>query len=212
MPENNLLTMQFIKKNILSSILMGALFVLCPLVIGQTDTKQKTKNQDNDAVANDTIKREYKHSPQLATLSSAIIPGLGQAYNRKYWKVPLIWGAGLALYTYYDFNNSLYHRFKLADEQYDSKNPSAVTDPDLQEMTSESISQNKDFYRRHRDRAVIFMGLLYVANIVDAMVDAHLLSYDISQDLSLHWQPTIIPPNPNNYSTAIVGVNVQLKF
>lgn len=208
--------MQFIKVIILSSILMGALFVLCNEAIGQDEPKQKTNKQENDVIKIDgnitieTTRREHKHSPKIATLSSALLPGLGQAYNQKYWKVPLIWGGGIALYTYFDFNNSYYHRFKLANEQI--KNGIPVTDPDLEKLSSDAISQNKDYYRQQRDRAVIFMGLLYVANIVDAMVDAHLLSYDISEDLSLHWQPTIISPHNNNYSASTVGINVWLRF
>lgn len=201
----------------LSGILLGAWFFLCPNIFAQEQPTKAEKNEEiivlEEDIAIDTAKRERKHSPQVATISSAIVPGLGQVYNQKYWKVPLIWGGGLALYAYYDWNNGYYHRFKLANEQISEDIP--VTDPDLSEMEPETIINYKDYYRRHRDRAVIFMGVLYVANIVDALVDAHMLDYDISKDLSLHWEPTVMPTIPTHYNAPdnyALGAKVQLRF
>ena len=188
---------------------MGALFVFCPVVLGQAEMQDSDMIAIDNNIADDTIKQEYKHSPQIATLASAIIPGLGQAYNRKYWKIPIVWGTGIALYAYYDVSNSYYHRYKLAYEQYEK---GLVTDPELEGVTKDRLEWGKEKYFRRKNYALLYMGLLYVANIVDAMVDAHLFNYDISQNLSLQWQPTITPPNPNNYSSAILGINVQLKF
>ncbi|HBH49905.1 MAG TPA: hypothetical protein DDX98_14765 [Bacteroidales bacterium] len=211
----------FSKKYFISSILVGAWFVLGATVYGQADTLQVFAIDEDgepetiiidDDIAIDTARRTRNHSPRLATISSAIVPGLGQVYNQKYWKVPLIWGGGLALYTYYNYNNNYYHRFKLANEQYSDGGQDAITDPEIRDLEQSTITQYKDYYRRHRDRAIIFMGLLYVANIIDAMVDAHMLDYDISQDLSLHWHPTITPPVPNTYAAGSYGVYIQLRF
>ena len=204
-----------VNKNTLTSILLGAWLFLCPLVSGQTNrtsVSQDTLIALDENIAIDTAKRQRKHSPQIATLSSALVPGLGQIYNQKYWKVPIIWGGGLALYTYYDYNNAYYHRFKLANEQIKEGDP--VTDPELEDLPQNSINNYKDYYRRNRDRAMIFMGLLYVANIVDAMVDAHLLDYDISKDLSLHWEPSLIQSSPQAFSSEsyALGARVQLRF
>jgi hypothetical protein len=205
------------KKTFFSSILMGAWLVLGLTVQAQTDTmpREPLRYEESviiDDIEVDTAKRDRKHNPKIATISSAIIPGAGQVYNQKYWKVPIIWGGGLALYSYWDYNNTYYHRFKLANEQYDPNDPGAITDPELGDLDKSVLNQYKNYYRRHRDRAVIFMGLLYVANIIDAMVDAHMLDYDISKDLSLHWHPTVSPPAPYTYSQANMGVYVQLRF
>lgn len=213
--------MQKIKRNskiIFSSILlMGAWFFLCPNIDAQEPDSSNTVVDEliviDENIEIDTAKRERKHYPQVATISSAIVPGLGQVYNRKYYKVPIIWGGGLALYAYYDWNNTYYHRFKLAGEQLSNGAP--VTDPELSELETETITSYKNYYRRHRDRAVIFMGLLYVANIVDALVDAHMLDYDISKDLSLHWEPALLPTAPSYYSPTdnyALGAKIQLKF
>lgn len=210
--------MQFHKKNILSSIFMSVLLILCSIIKGHPPIKQNAKINDNSyitlngATATDTNIRVNKHSAKIAAISSAIIPGLGQVYNRKYWKIPIIWGAGIALYTYYDFNNSYYHRFKIAEEQLGPEGEGTIIDPDLQKMPLSQIKRNKDSFHSNKTSALLYAGLLYAANIIDAMVDAHLLDYDIKEDLTLHWEPTIIPVNYSNYTASSIGVKFQLKF
>ena len=202
------------KQNIITSILLGAFFFIPRTVSAQQERTAGGSNDSiiiiDDNIAIDTAKRVRQHNPRIATLSSAVFPGLGQAYNTKYWKVPIIWGGGLGLYYYFDFTNTRYHRYKLAYEQ--TQEGLTITDPDLVEFDERTLSLRKDEWRRNRDYAIIFMGLLYVANIVDAMVDAYMLDYDISKNLTLHWEPTVIPPAPNNFSASAVGVNVQLRF
>ncbi|QQS52052.1 MAG: hypothetical protein IPM71_04790 [Bacteroidota bacterium] len=204
-----------LKTYFILSILMGAFFVFCSEAKAQSDTLQKNETlltQETTTAEDDTAKKPRKHSPKIATFSSMLVPGLGQAYNQKYWKIPIIWGGGLALYSYYDYNNAYYHRFKLADEQVAEGLP--VTDPDIQKLEDnpDAIEQYKNSFRRHRDRALIFAGLLYTANVVDALVDAHLLSYDISKDLSMQWQPAYIPLDPETYTQGVWGVNFQIRF
>ncbi len=204
-----------LKTYFIVSILAGAFFVFCTEAKAQSDISTKKENTPTQKTApaqDDTVKKPRKHSPKVATISSMLIPGLGQAYNQKYWKIPIIWGGGLALYSYYDYNNSYYHRFKLADEQVSEGLP--ITDPDIVKLQDnpDAIEQYKNSFRRHRDRALIFAGLLYTANVVDALVDAHLLSYDISKDLSMQWQPAYIPLHPATYSQGAWGVNLQFRF
>ncbi len=195
---------------------MGAFFVFCPFLYSQ-ENKPANKNAQqtdviviDDNIAIDTAKREHKHSPKIATFSSAIVPGLGQIYNQKYWKVPIIWGAGLGMYFYCDYSNTLYHRCKLA---YEQKNEDlTVTDPDLSGQSLSALKTRRNNWRRNRDRAIMLTGLIYVANILDAMVDAHMLDYDISQDLTLHWEPSLMPIENNSYTSSAIGVNIQIRF
>ncbi len=206
----------FTKRKNIISILTGAFFVFCPFLYSQETVPANKNNGQNevvvidDNIAIDTAQREHKHSPKIATISSAIVPGLGQIYNQKYWKVPIIWGAGLGMYFYVDYSNTLYHRCKLAYEQLNRDE--TVSDPDLSDWSLSKLQTRKNTYRKNRDRAIIFTGLIYVANILDAMVDAHMLDYDISQDLTLHWEPSLMPIDNYSFANSAVGVNIQIRF
>lgn len=172
-----------------------------------TSTLENVKLTQADDTSSTRVDRE--HSPRIAVISSAILPGLGQVYNKKYWKVPIIYGAGAMFYYLYDYNNVYYVRLKTAYDQI--SNDLEVTDPDLSGSTETQLEYYRNYYRKNRDYQIIFMGLLYFANIVDAMVDAHMYNYDISKDLSMQLMPTIIPPSPGNY-TASCGLKLKLSF
>ena len=160
----------------------------------------------------DTTSKLNHNSPQIAALASAIMPGLGQAYNKKFWKIPIIWGSGMALYAYFDYNNTYFNRYKNASNQMIAGE--LVLDPEIRRLNKDDINYRKDVYRRNREKAIIYMGILYVANIVDAMVDAHLLDYDISNELTLHWEPSVIQSSPQPFSAQshALGAKVQLRF
>jgi hypothetical protein len=197
------------------SILMGALFVFRTTSFGQTN-KQSIKNSSDTVIMAGSepnssnsqsdslpLKVYTVHHTKVATIASALIPGLGQAYNRKFWKIPLIYGGGTILYYLYDKNNYQYQRFKSV---FNSKNK--ILDPDMQNA---DIFLNMENFRRNRDRAVIGMGLLYVANVVDAMVDSYMTEYDISKDLSMKISPVILQPSPALCS-ALPGIKMSLRF
>jgi len=127
------------------------------------------------------------HSPHKATMYSALIPGLGQVYNKKYWKLPIIYGAtGMLIYAF-DFNNDEYNAFKTAYAQMDAGQITSFrgyTDKEI-------ILRIKDNYERNRSLNVISLAAVYLLNIVDATVDAHLFNYEINDDLSLNIQPAM---------------------
>jgi len=129
------------------------------------------------------------HSPHKATIYSALVPGLGQIYNKKYWKLPIIYGAtGILIYAF-DFNNDEYNAFKTAYAQMD-----AGEKTEFRGFTDKTIVLRiKDNYRRNRDLNVISLAAVYLLNIVDATVDAHLFDYQINDDLSLNIQPEVKP-------------------
>jgi len=143
-----------------------------------------------------------KKNPGRAALYSFILPGLGQAYNEKYWKIPIVYGLFVGMYYLYDNNNFKYNLFKKAYKNYDTEN-GVVTTPGISpNITEEQLKKNRDRYKRDRDYNVILGIVLYLFNILDANVDAHLMDFDVSDDLSLR-----ITPEINNYSDLQLNLN-----
>ncbi len=139
----------------------------------------------------DTININTDSNPKRAVLYSAILPGLGQAYNRKYWKIPIVYGTiGTTLFLA-DYNNKNYNRFLnayIAETDNDT-----TTINQLSAIGLEQIKFYKKKYKRDRDLFLIVTGVLYIFNLVDASVDAHFADYDVGDDLSLHIEPSIMP-------------------
>lgn len=144
------------------------------------------------------------HSIRKATLLSTFIPGAGQIYNKKYWKAPVVYtGLGICLYFIHE-NTTQY--------QFYRKNQIAALDDDPNTLnetiyTSAQLSQLSDDYRRLLDLSYISLAGVYVLNIIDAHVDAHLFYFDVSDELSLHVHPSLIPS-----SGVSTGVRLSLNF
>lgn len=148
-----------------------------------------------------------KHSPKLATILSATLPGAGQFYNKMYWKIPIIYVAGGAMVYSAIYNSAGYHRYKDAyNHLYESPD-----DPmkDFEGYNLEQLKSIKDQYRRYRDLSIIGITLLYVLNIVDATVDGYLFDYDVSDDLSLRVEPSIMN---TYYQSSSFKANQQYGF
>ncbi|MGX7668200.1 DUF5683 domain-containing protein [Flavobacterium pedocola] len=137
-------------------------------------------------VAKDSVKakRTDPLSPSKAAFYSAVVPGLGQVYNKKYWKVPIVYiGLGTGIYFYAD-NNKKYHRFR--DEYKRRLNGTAdANDPYFGGLSNESLIQGQKFYQKNRDLSVLITTAIYILNIVDANVDAHLMQFNVNENLSL---------------------------
>lgn len=150
---------------------------------------------------------EKVHSPRKATIYSAILPGLGQIYNRKYWKVPLIY-AGFGTIGYFiNWNNDNYQLFRVGYEHLTDGNPETQdylkieavrrNNYNLDNQTEynnlkTALSKQQDYYRRNRDLLIISFVGFYGLNIIDASVDAHLFDFDISDDLTMKWEPSML--------------------
>tara|TARA_B110000438_G_scaffold21067_1_gene19195 strand:+ start:148 stop:621 length:474 start_codon:yes stop_codon:yes gene_type:complete len=126
--------------------------------------------------------------PKRAGLYSAILPGAGQVYTKKYWKVPIIY-AGLITSAYYiNESHERYNAYKNAAlSSADNNNSEEMVDGLMYSYTD--LKEIKDHYRRNREVSALLFTLTYLLNIVDASVSAHLFDYDVSDDLSLHIQP-----------------------
>ncbi len=154
------------------------------------------------------------HSPGAAALMSTLVPGSGQLYNRKYWKVPIIYGGFATLLYFSHTNNELYIKYKnMYEQKIASQSNPEVVDP-LPSAAPDAILRERENWRRYRDLNYIGIGLLYVMNILDANVDAHLIDYDISDDLSMKVSPTITPGDMFSSVTApaYYGVSFSIKF
>ncbi|GAC1423314.1 MAG: DUF5683 domain-containing protein [Flavisolibacter sp.] len=137
------------------------------------------------------------HSPRKAAISSAILPGLGQIYNKKYWKLPLVYGGlGTAAYVFF-FNLSTYKELRFAYKaktEVIPKIPYAISDSvDYKKIKSfllplslNDLRTNRNAFRKNIDYSVLVFILLWGLNVADAAVDAHLKTFDVSPDLTLH--------------------------
>ena len=139
-----------------------------------------------------------KHSPRTAAIRSAILPGLGQIYNKKYWKLPIIYGTiGTTVGVFiYNLNNYRDTRFAYNAKYKASLQPPLrdSTDyfkikPELLPLSLESLRYYRNQFRRDVDYWALFILLAWSLNVVDATVDAHLKSFDVSPDLSLQIKP-----------------------
>ena len=136
--------------------------------------------------ANSSAQEYSEKLPKRAALYSTILPGAGQVYTKKYWKVPIIY-AGLITSAYYiNESNDFYQLYK---STYLNRINGITTDKFQGTYSDSDLKTLTDHYRRNREVSALLFTLTYVLNIVDASVNAHLFDYDVSDDLSLHIQP-----------------------
>lgn len=167
--------------------------------------------------------KTFSPSPRAAVLW-AIIPGGGQVYNRKYWKVPIIIGGMTALYYAISWNNNNLLEYAKAYSDIKSDDPMtndswiafvpAGADPNSYRTSGsfqETLRHGRDFYRRNRDLSIIVAVGVYALSIVDAYVDAELAHFDISPDLTLRATPSYIP-STTFPSSGGPAVQVALSF
>lgn len=146
----------------------------------------------NEDVTNpaDTLDWRQRHSPRKATIMSAIIPGAGQIYNRKYWKAPIVWaGLGVSLW-FVQRNTKEYKRYKRNYLAVIDNDPNTVDEFDGK-VSSPQLLDATDTYRRWRDLSYVAVGLCYLLNVVDATVDGYFVRFDVGDDLSMHIAPSL---------------------
>lgn len=167
---------------------------------------------------------DYKHSPHKASVYAAVFPGAGQIYNKKYWKVPILYaGIGGLVYgihfntTYYNKYRSAYRDFLIRDPgntSYEEFIPPGLTIEDVHGARSEwfqrALQNKRRYYKRYRDISYIGMAALYLASIIDASVDAHFYDFDISDDLSLRVEPAVLSPVSEKGSA--FGFQMRFQF
>ena len=191
----------------------------------------QTKEGKGEILPADSTKLQSR-SPVKASLYSAIFPGFGQIYNKKYWKLPLVYGGFGALGYSVGFNQTNFSKYKNAYIDFTDDIPETQSylkiiggnlnpvdfDPVLypdtydsqqEQWFKEQLEHNMDYYRRNRDLSYIGLVGLYLLNIIDATVDAHLFDYDIGNDLSMKIEPRLMYAGRNMNT---LGVQISIAF
>lgn len=163
----------------------------------------KVDTSGKNALALDTAVRK-KFNPRIATFRSALIPGWGQAYNKKYWKIPIIYGALGTTAGVFLYNLKTYKLLRLAVIYRSSGDTSLyhLVDPQFHGLSTESIRGYRSIFRQNIDYSVLVFLVFWAVNVVDATVDAHLKAFDVSSDIGLKIRPGF------NYSTNSTGLSL----
>lgn len=184
---------------------MFFVFVSISVNAQQNDSLRKAQRKDSIASKRAVNKAIYGDA-RKATIMSACLPGLGQIYNRKYWKAPVIYVA-LGGLGYWGVTNQVKYK-------YYSNNLRAVNDDDPNTVNqtlygSDQLITQKKYYQKFRDISIMIGALVYLVNIIDANVDAHLRTFDVTDDLSLQLNPY---SNLDYNNKLQAGLTLKLKF
>jgi hypothetical protein len=169
-----------------------------------SDTANKSATIKKDTVA--------KHNPRIATRRSALIPGWGQAYNREYWKIPIVYGILAIPTVLYFYNDSYYKKTKFAyearfKEAHKDSSDVPFIDAQLKNLSITSLQSYRNSFRRDRDYSILWFLLAWGLQVADATVFAHLKQFDVSSDLSMEVTPTFNPQT----RTPGLGLTLNLK-
>lgn len=176
------------------------LFLSCATTLVAQEELRIDNLKTTDSVKKTTIN---PLAPSKAAFYSAVLPGLGQVYNKKYWKVPIVYAAiGTGVYAY-TWNNKKYHEYRDA-----YKNRLAGRPDDFDYLDNDRLIKAQKFYQRNRDLSALVTVGLYILNIVDANVDAHLMQFNVNDNLSV--RPDIQQNDLN--SRQHPGVTLALRF
>ena len=171
---------------------------------------------------------KWRPNPKRALWLALVIPGAGQVYNRKYWKLPIFYGGFVGCIYAMTWNNQMYHDYAQAYMDIMDNDPTtqsynnflhlgATITSANEERYKNIFKQRKDRYRRWRDLSIFTTIAVYALSVIDAYVDASLSDFDISDDLSLHIAPTVISnksiATPNNpFRSSAIGIGCSLTF
>lgn len=175
-------------------------------------TQDLSFSRQNEArpISLDTLRTPFKPDPIRAVWMGAIIPGYGQIYNRKYWKLPIVYGGFLGCAYAISLNGARYSDYKTAYRDIIDSDPNTNYFMDIlpEGYTLQSIGgisqytrtlqTRQNTYRRYRDLSIIITAVFYALTLVDAYVDAQLYDFDISPDLSMYITPSILEYGENN--------------
>lgn len=183
-------------------------------LMAQSDSIQKATPQQP------IERKRWMPNPMKATWLALVIPGGGQIYNRKYWKLPIVYGGFVGCAYALAWNNQMYSDYSQAYLDIMDDDPSTDSFKDFlppnydisgNESRFQSIFQKKkDYYRRYRDLSIFCFIGVYILSVIDAYVDAELSNFDISKDLGLRVEPAVINNGQNRKSS--VGLQCSLRF
>lgn len=187
-----------------SSLLLIASFLILFSTNIQAQNEEVIPKKDELIVESNTTVRDTIDplTPSRAAFYSAILPGLGQAYNKKYWKIPLIYAAlGTGIYFYID-NSNEYNRYR---DIY-KRRLAGFTDDEFQGISDEAIIRAQKALSKNREISLLITVGIYALNIIDANVDAHLLQYNVDENLAIR------PHFKMNELNATTNLGLTLNF
>ena len=166
------------------------------------------------------IKTRFIPDPQKATWLAVVFPGAGQIYNRKYWKLPIVYGGFIGCLYAYNWNGQMYSDYRQAYLDIMDTDPNTNSYEDFfrpgydfnknRDYLKEVFKKRKDRYRRWRDLSVFAFAAVYALSVIDAYVDAQLSSFDISDDINLTVNPQLIPSSTRHDN--FYGFNCNISF
>ncbi len=198
------------KTSLLTVFFSLGLLLLCSL-----STKAQTGSDSLKTSGSPVIKSaedSIGHSVRKATLLSTFLPGAGQVYNRRYWKVPILYAGFAGMAYLINFNNTNYKKYNNALIARQDDNPNTNDLEYVGKYSDENLRTLSDYYHRNRDLSIAVTVLIYALNIIDAHVDAHLYTFDVSDDLSLRVQPTLLPKSYMGFNGYTPGLGASLRF
>lgn len=158
-----------------------------------------------------TYPTDNPHHPGKATMYSILVPGLGQAYNGEFWKIPIYWGGIVGALHFLDINQLQYKRFKRIHNE--------ATDPDSgysASISAQTALYYRNLYRRYRDYSLLAVAGFYLLQVIDANVFSYMQDFEVNDDISLQVRPTIITPETHyafsGGGSAAVGFSLGLNF
>lgn len=169
------------------------------------------KAQTSDTNSQQLEETPFFPSPSRAAMLSATLPGMGQIYNGSYWKVPIIYAGFGTLIYFIDFNSSNYNMWRRAWIARIDGNPHTVDE--FPRHSTEVLERAMNYYRRNLEINYILAAALYLLNILDASVDAHLMNFDVGENLSMGIQPGLMPKSGQHHkSTHSTQIKFTFKF
>ncbi|MCD6018625.1 MAG: hypothetical protein K0S53_1746 [Bacteroidetes bacterium] len=188
------------------SYLVIAFICFCIAAQAQQNDSLRLQYKQDSIQSKRAVRKAIYGDARKATIMSAVFPGLGQIYNRKYWKAPVIYAA-LGGLGYWGVNNHIQYKYFSNNLRYEyDDDPGTVN---LTGYNSAQLIEQKKYHQKYRDIAVMLGILVYLVNVIDANVDAHLKTFDVSDDLSLQLNPY---SNFDNNNKLQAGLTLKLKF
>ncbi len=173
----------------------------------KTDSTKIIPARGKAAKTTDSVQVKLKHDPRKATFRSAVVPGWGQAYNREYWKIPIVYGVLAIPASLYIYNNNYYKKTKFAYSAVYAATVQTPADNSLllridpkvldkktgQPLNLATYQSYRNTFKRNKDYCILWFFIAWGLNVADATVFGHLKDFDVSDDLSMQLQPTYIP-------------------
>ena len=182
--------------------------VLVFFISGLTESKAQT--EDTTESTDSLI--ENGHPPRRATLFSAIMPGLGQAYNKRYWKIPIIYAGIGSVISLAIYNDNKLKTYSFAYDYVDLPGPVTPYHGIFEKEDKERLKQAKKTFKHNRDLSLIVIAGVYVLNIIDATVDAQMFDFDVTDDLSFRITPNFMKPVAFGSHIPMPGVSCVMSF